>query len=64
MHVSVPPDLTKRDISGLLSHYKGLTPKSDKFSFNDGGEAPASHCEANCTWSGQPHPSPVPPSTC
>ena len=37
------PDLTKRDVMGLLHHYKGLTPKSDKFIFNDGRERELLH---------------------
>jgi len=32
------PDLTKRDVLSLIHHYKGLTPKPDKFMFNDGRE--------------------------
>ena len=30
------PDTTKRDVMALLHHYKGLTPKGEKFIFNDG----------------------------
>ena len=32
------PDMTKRDVMALLHHYKGLTPKGEKFIFNDGRE--------------------------
>jgi len=32
------PDLTKRQVQTLLHHYKGLSPKKDKFTFNDGQE--------------------------
>jgi len=37
------PDLTKRDVLALLHHYKGLTPKLDKFMFNDGRERELLH---------------------
>jgi len=37
------PDLTKRDVLGLLHHYKGLTPKGEKFIFNDGRERELLH---------------------
>jgi len=37
------PDLTKRDVMGLLHHYKGLTPKAEKFIFNDGRERELLH---------------------
>ena len=37
------PDLTRRDVSALLLHYKGLTPKSDKFTFNDGRDRELLH---------------------
>jgi len=30
------PDLTKRQVATLLHHYKGLSPKKDRFTFNDG----------------------------
>jgi len=30
------PDLTKRDVMSVLHHYRGLIPKPDKFTFNDG----------------------------
>merc|ERR1711971_11296 len=32
------PELTKRQVQTLLHHYKGLSPKKDKFTFNDGQE--------------------------
>ena len=28
------PNMTKRDVMGLLHHYNGLTPKEEKFIFN------------------------------
>ena len=40
------PDLTKRDVLALLHHYKGLTPKPDKFMFNDGRERELLHLRA------------------
>lgn len=30
------PDLTRRDVQSVLHHYRGLIPKPDKFTFNDG----------------------------
>ena len=39
------PDLTKRDVLALLHHYKGLTPKPDKFMFNDGRERELLHLQ-------------------
>jgi len=39
------PDLTKRDVLALLHHYKGLTPKPDKFMFNDGRERDLLHLQ-------------------
>merc|ERR1711936_1110953 len=38
-------DLTKRDVLALLHHYKGLTPKPDKFMFNDGRERDLLHLQ-------------------
>merc|ERR1711936_422239 len=38
-------DLTKRDVLSLLHHYKGLTPKPDKFMFNDGRERDLLHIQ-------------------
>merc|ERR1711936_360098 len=38
-------DLTKRDVLALLHHYKGLTPKPDKFMFNDGRERDLLHIQ-------------------
>jgi len=32
------PELTKRQVQTLVHHYKGLSPKKDKFTFNDGKE--------------------------
>lgn len=32
------PELTKRQVQTLVHHYKGLAPKKDKFTFNDGQE--------------------------
>ena len=37
------PDMTKRDVMALLHHYKGLTPKGEKFIFNDGRERELLH---------------------
>jgi len=37
------PDLTKKDIQTLLHHYKGLSPKGEKFIFNDGRERELLH---------------------
>jgi len=39
------PDLTKRDVLALLHHYKGLTPRPDKFMFNDGRERDLLHLQ-------------------
>jgi len=39
------PDQTKRDVQSLLHHYKGLTPKPDKFMFNDGRERELLHLQ-------------------
>ena len=37
------PALTKRDVMALLHHYKSLTPKGEKFIFNDGRERELLH---------------------
>jgi len=37
------PDLTKRDVMALFRYYKGLTPKGEKFIFNDGRERELLH---------------------
>ena len=37
------PDLTKRDVMALLHRYTDLTPKGEKFMFNDGRERELLH---------------------